>query len=259
MRLFPLLCACCALLVLACTKSTQSIQLPEYAPEAITRLAPAYKGKYITYRLDSIVPILQGRVLATRRYLAKDVWDTLIVDNQGKPAWRIFRFLNDSLGSGPWSASTTYTLSVYNNRLEQLENNLRTIRLQLPLRDGAAWNGNQYLPFAAYGAYNNLLFTEPLKWTYKWQGPLRETWSGRQYDSVWTVEQLNQVFDTLSVANPQYRLYGIGYIADKYAVGVGLVARQLLLLENNPNQQDATTFNPYKTGFGIRMWMVDHN
>lgn len=258
MRLF-LLSALCTCWLFACTKTIEKLQPAEYAPENITRLAPARKGKYITYRLDSIVPIFQGRALQTRRYLAKDVWDTLIVDNNGKPAWRVYRYLNDSLATGPWKAAATYTLSVYDNRLEQVENNLRTVRLQLPLRNGAVWNGNQYLPQTAYGAYNNLFFTEPYKWQYKWNGPVRETWGGKQYDSVWTVEQLNQVFDTTTVPNPQNRLYGIGYIADKYAAGIGLVARQLLLLENNPNQQDATTFNPYKTGFGIRMWMIDHN
>lgn len=243
----------------SCNREKDLVELPAYQPVLLQQLVPMKKGKYMTYRLDSTVTIFQGRALETRRYQLKDVWDTLVADNLGQPAWRVFRYINDSVAAGPWRMHSSYTITAYDNRVEYTENNLRVVRLQLPLQPDATWKGNRYLPQAAYGAYNNLEFADVNNWTFGYTGLASEKIGNTLRDSVWTVVHLDQVTDTLAIANPQNRLYGIGYSADKFAKGLGLVARQFVLLENNPNQVDATTFNPYKTGFAIRMWLIEHN
>lgn len=260
MRLQNLSFLLISLLLLSCKQEKEALERPAgYQPTILNRLMPMQKGKYITYRLDSTVTIFQGRALEIRRYQVKDVWDTLITDNLGQPAWRVFRYINDSLAAGPWRPMTTYTVTPLSDRVETTENNLRVVRLQLPVQPDATWKGNRYLPKAAYGAYNNLGFAEVNEWAFTYNSIRTEKIGNTPLDSVWTVVHLNQVTDTLSISNPQNRLYGIGYSEDKFANGIGLVARQLVLIENNPNQVDATTYNPYKTGFGIRMWMIDHN
>lgn len=231
----------------------------DYAPEKLTALMPLQTGKYITYRLDSIVTIRQGRGLETHSYQIKDVIDSLIGDNLSKPSYRVYRFISDSLGQTPWQPHSTYYITPYTEKIETVESNLRTINLHLPLRIGASWKGSRYLPSGAYGFFNDARFTDVYDWDFSYQSVGTETIGNRTLDSVWTVLQFNNVFDTLSVANPHNRLYGIGYSEEKYAKGIGLVAKQLLMIENNPNQLDSTTYDPYKTGFGIRMWMVDHN
>lgn len=248
-----------AVAVFSCTRELEESHLPEFQSERLTELLPMQPGKYITYRLDSIVPVFQGRALETRRYQVKDVWDSLLTDNLGQPYWRVFRYITDSLASRPWAPQTTYTITPYKDRVEFTENNLRTVSLQLPLRVDASWKGNKYLPDGAYGSFNILSFSDVNTWDFTYTGKTTVTIGSQFIDNVWTVVHFNQVTDTLAVSNPQNRLYGIGYSADQYAPGIGLVARQLLLIENNPNQVDANTYNPYKSGFGIKMWMIDHN
>ncbi len=247
------------LICFSCARDTERNALPEYQPERLQELLPMQRGKYITYRLDSTVPIFQGRALAIRRYQVRDVWDSLITDNLGQPTWRVFRYINDSLASGPWKPLSTYTVTPLADRVEFSEQNLRTVRLQLPLRSGATWKGNRHLPDGAYGWFNYNAFNMIDTWDFGYTTTGTEKIGGRTLNDVWTVEQFNEVTDTLTLSNAQFRLYHIGYSADKYAPGVGLVARQLLLIEHNPKLISPGVFEPYKTGFGVNMWMIDHN
>lgn len=252
-----------SLLLTYCSRETVDFTDPDFQPERLKELMPLQQGKYITYRIDSIIPIRQGRALEIRRYQLKDVVDTLITDNLGRSSYRVFRYLNDSLATGSWRPIGTYFVTRLDQRVEVIENNLRTVKLQLPLRVDHTWKGNRHLPDGAFGAYNDARFSEVSEWNYTYTNVGPERIHNRNFDSVWTVLHFNEVADTISIPaglrSAHHRLYGIGYSQEKYVPRIGLVARQFLMIENQPNQIDATNYDPYKTGFGTRMWMIDHN
>lgn len=251
------------LLLTFCTRETEDFDNPEFSEASMNDLMPLFPGKYITYRVDSILPIRQGRALETRRYQIRDVVDTVITDGMGRPSYRVYRYLNDSIASGSWEPLTTYFVTPLADRIEVTENNLRAVKLRLPLRQGFTWKGNAYLPDGAFGFFNDVRFTEVSEWDFTHEGISWEKIGNRNFDSVYTVLHFNEVADTISIPSgmqsPHHRLYGIGYSEEKFVPRVGMVARQLLMIENNPNQIDATTYDPYRTGFGVRMWMIDHN
>jgi hypothetical protein len=44
-----------------------------------------------------------------------------------------------------------------------------------------------------------------------------------------------------------------------YSKNIGLVYRELTLWEQQPNYTPPNSYDPYKIGFGIKMWMIAHN
>ncbi|HTQ67042.1 MAG TPA: PKD domain-containing protein [Puia sp.] len=102
-------------------------------------------GKYITYRLDSTVFVNFGTQQVINSYLAKDVIDDSITDNLGRPSWRVIRYISDTTGTQPWTPIETYMITATRQDVEVVENNLRFIKLVLPIVDGFSWKGNSYI------------------------------------------------------------------------------------------------------------------
>ncbi|HEX7846064.1 MAG TPA: hypothetical protein VF476_09725, partial [Chitinophagaceae bacterium] len=78
-------------LLFSCSKKTEEIETDQVADFVV--LQP---GKYITYRIDSLVFPNFGRNTEIHKYQQKHVIDALITDNEGRPSYRVYRYLRDS-------------------------------------------------------------------------------------------------------------------------------------------------------------------
>src|SRR5205085_9493747 len=89
-----------------CKKETEKF-------EAVTPsdYLPLQTGKYITYRTDSTLFTSFGTVTTVRSYQEKHIVDALINDNEGRPSYRILRFVRDTAGAGPWQPSGSYFIT----------------------------------------------------------------------------------------------------------------------------------------------------
>ncbi|MCB0777906.1 MAG: hypothetical protein KDB99_16495, partial [Chitinophagaceae bacterium] len=142
-----------------------------FTSEAIESYIPLQQGKYIVFRLDSLVFTNFGRTIETHRYQEMHEVDTLITDNLGRPSYRIFVYQRDSLGTTPWAPVSTYFITPLGNQFEKVENNLRFISMHLPLRDGYSWKGNKYLPTNPYGTLYNFSNDDNMgDWDYYYDG-----------------------------------------------------------------------------------------
>lgn len=254
-----------SLLFSACIKETGAIADGEFQTQRLTELMPLQPGKYITYRLDSLIFTNLGTRSEIRRYAVRYQVDSLIKDNQGVAGYRLFRWLNDSMASGPWQPAGTLFVTPYADRIEMVEDNLRSIALINPVRDDYSWMGNRYMPEDPYG----LGFTNMSQWEFYYGPEQTATIGGRQIEGVREVIQsdkkLNALYDRPIVDT--LIAHNITSIAG-YAKNIGLVYREKTLWENqnmlsvtiNPSTGDTVrSFQPYRTGFGIKMWMIDHN
>ncbi|MCW3073897.1 MAG: hypothetical protein JWP69_966 [Flaviaesturariibacter sp.] len=166
---------------------------------------PTQPGKYIIYRVDSTVFTQQGRVEERHSYQQKDVVDAAITDAQGRPSYRVYRYLRDTAGTGPWKSSGTYFITPTNGTVEVIENNMRVVRLVSPVKQGGAWKGNRYLSTEPYSS--TYLFGNDdniADWNFSYTGTNDVFVSGQKtYKDVLTVEQVNDimVIDTLNVAS----------------------------------------------------------
>jgi len=248
-------------LIFSCNKKVEVVDT-DYQRERLTELImPLEKGKYITYRLDSTVFTNFGRDSEVHSYLVKHQVDTMITDNLERPAYRIYTYLTDTAGTQSWQPNGTYTITVLDDHVEVIEDNLRVIKLVVPVRDGTEWKGNTYLPADPYGSTYNFSNDDNMgDWEFKFDGPLQSsvTMQGQTYNDVYIVTENDE---TDPVTDPSD--YGsVSVSREMYSKNVGLVFRELTLWEQQPNPSGNPpniTYDPFRVGFGIKMWMVDHN
>ncbi len=229
----------------------------EFVTDALSEWVPLAPGKYITYRVDSLVFTNFGRATETHRYQVKHLVDAQITDNLGRPAYRIFRFIRDSSGTEAWQASGTYIITTLEDQLEVTDDNLRVIQLHQPLKSGFSWKGNRHLPDNPFGPIYNFSNDDNMAdWDFYYDGePGSFSYNNKNYSNVMTVEQVDEAFN-VPIANPSSYAARSRAVC-RYSKEIGLVYREFEMWEYQPNPGGAG--GPYKTGFGITLWMIEHN
>src|SRR6185437_8109656 len=96
---------------------------------------PLQTGKYITYNLDSTTYTNFGARPVITHYQVQYYTDSTITDNEGRTAYRIIRYIRDS-SSGTWVADNTFMALNTGNTIQWVENNLRFVKLVLPIEEG---------------------------------------------------------------------------------------------------------------------------
>jgi hypothetical protein len=231
-----------AILLTSCAKQNEILSI---AP--LSDYYPLQVGKYITYNLDSTVYINFGKKDTIKSYQVKDSIDAQITDNLGNPGYRILRFIRKN-ASQNWAPNNTFYAVPKSNSIEYVENNLRFIKLVLPIKQDYTWRGNNYLPSEPYPSYSfaNPTFMED--WDYIYQAVDSPAIIGNiPLTHTLTIFQTDQSFGSLQVAYAE-RSYSI----EKYAKSIGLVYKEFLHWEYQSNN---ATFK----GFGVKLTMIDHN
>jgi len=208
-------------------------------------------GKYITYRLDSLVYTNFGQSQSIISYLAKDVVDGTTTDNLGRPTWRILRYLNDTAANGPWVETLTYFITPTRETIEVIENNFRYQKLKIPITNGFNWKGNSYID--TYSINSNVRYLDDWDYTYDY---VNEPFTP-YHTSIDSTVTVNQRDETLGTPNNPDAYSEHNYAQEVYAKGIGLVYRNFLHWVFQP--RNTSYPNGYTDGFGITLRMVDHN
>ena len=251
-RLNPLLLFFCALVFLSCSKTTENLEI-----EQISDYVPLINGKYITYKVDSTVFTNFGRNTEVHTYQEKNLIDVQIQDGLGRPSFRVYRFLRDELGTEPWRSAGSYFITPLDNTVEVIENNLRFVKLALPLTATNTWKGNRFLPsepYSAFYSFNNDLDIDTWDYTITSTGETIVL-NGQTINNVLTVDAINDVIN-VPVSDPA-AFGSISYQTEKYAKGIGLVFQELIMWEYQPNTSGSG--GGYKIGFGVKRSIIDHN
>jgi hypothetical protein len=242
-----------AILILSCKKESETFQT-----EAISDYYPLVKGKYIDYRLDSTVFTNFGKNTEIHSYRVRHIVDTLLTDNLGRPAYRIYRYIRDSAGVQPWTPMGSYFITPLYDQIEVIEDNLRIIKLHAAIRDGNDWKGNRYLPYNPYDTING--YDDGMTdWEFFYDGdPLPAVQiMGKTYTDVLTVQEDDEAYN-FPITDPRNYVLR-NYSVEKYSKNIGLIYRELILWEQQPRFIPPNSYDPYKIGFAIKMWMIGHN
>ncbi len=231
-----------------------------FTTEPLSDYLPTVVGKYITYRIDSTVFTNFGRNTEIHKYQIKHVIEAQITDNLGQTTYRVFTYQRDSAGTQPWQATSpdSYFITPYSDRIEvKDENNLRFIKLHLPVKNGNSWKGNKYLPHNPYELLYNFSNDDYMEdWDFYFDGASSSfSYRGQNYSDVYSIEEVDE-FINVPIINPN-DYASKNRAVEKYSKNIGLVYREYEMWEYQPNPSGQG--GPYKTGFGIRMWMIDHN
>jgi hypothetical protein len=93
-------------------------------------------------------------------------------------------------------------------------------------------------------------------WEYFYDGqPGSFSYRGNNYANVITVEEIDEAFNVPIVSTSSYAAKTRS--VEKYSKNIGLVYREYEIWEYQPNTGNPA--GPYKTGFGVTMWMIDRN
>jgi hypothetical protein len=237
-----------------------SREVEEFDTELLSDYIPLQTGKYITYRVDSTVFTSFGTIEETHKYQVKHVIDAQIPDNLGRPSYRVFTYisnLNDTIGTPEWLPGKTYFITPLSNQVEVIdENNLRFLKMHLPIREDHSWKGNTYLPYDPYISLYTFSNDDAMAdWDFYFDRfEPSVTYRGQNYSDVYTIEHIDESFN-VPITNPN-AYASLSRSVEQYAKNIGLVFREHTLWEYQPNPGGS---GPYKIGFGIKMWMVDHN
>jgi hypothetical protein len=229
-----------------CNKSA-TVQTPQLT--AYLQLQP---GKYITYRLDSLEFTNFGTVATTTSYQARDIVDTLITDNLGRPSWRVIRYLRDTSGTTPWTEDETYMVTATRTDVEVVENNMRFIKLVLPIVNGYNWPGNSYIDVTS-DTFNVVNYLANWSYTYANLGMPYTTLGGVVANSV----TVNQRDETIGDPSDSTSYSERNYSIEVYGQGIGLIYKNFLHKEFQP--PNGNTPVSYTLGYGITLNMIDHN
>ena len=231
----------------ACNKSTEDFQTA-----ALSDYFPLQTGKYITYNLDSSVVYQNfGASIAVISYQVKYLVDSMITDNLGRPAYRIFRYIRKT-PADPWVPDNTFMAVPTTNSVEFIENNFRYLKMKLPISDGYSWKGNSYID--TYSLNSTVKYLDDWNYTYdSLNYPARI--GALTVDSTLKVAQRDETIGNPSNPN-SYSERNIGI--EKYAKGIGLIYRRFLHLEYQPPVPGHP--GAYAdASYGVTLTMIDHN
>lgn len=230
----------------ACKKKTDTL-----ATATIEDYSPFTVGRYITYRLDSTVTINFGAALQTRSYVVKYVVDAAITDANNRPSYRIIRYMQNPVNL-TWQADATFMATPTEFGLEFVENNLRYIKLRLPISNGYSWNGNTHID--TYSLNSQVKYLADWEYMYDSVG-LPVSVGNFQLDDVIKVDQRDEIIGNPADPNSYSE---INYSMEKYARGIGLVYRRFMHTEYQPPVPGGS--GHYADGtYGVEYTMIDHN
>jgi len=247
-----------SLLAIITTSLFSCNEKEEFVTDSIQDYYPTVVGKYITYRVDSMVFTNFGRNTEIHKYQIKHVIESQFIDNAGRTAYRVFTYIRDTAGLQTWQpAGNTINITPLEYQLEVMENNLRIIKVHAPFTNGFSWKGNRYLPNSPYeSAYNFSNDDNMEDWDYYYDGePASFSYLNMNYTDVLSVEEVDESFNVPITVPTAYAARSRA--VEKYAKSIGPVYREYELWEYQPNTTG--TGGPYKIGFGVTMWMIDHN
>jgi len=242
--------SCFILLLVSCRKENANFTL-----ESVNDYFPLQVGKYITYDLDSTIFTNFNQDLTIKHYQAQYRVDAAVTDNLGRAAFNISRYLRTD-STQPWAIDNVFTAVPTGKSIEFIEDNLRFIKLMMPIEEGFSWKGNSYLPTFPYPTMyqsTGTSFTEDWDYTYdSIDVPLivNSTTIGNTLKVIEVNDSLGD--PTLQPNEYSYKTFSV----EKYAKGIGLIYRELTLWEYQPPY---VVLSPGYTGFGVKMSMIDHN
>ena len=241
-----LLCVLCLFLV-NCTKETETIRV-----ENMRTYYPMIIGKYITYRLDSTVYVNLGTVKAVHSYLIQDRIDSLISDNLGRPSYKIRRTIRSNSDTSKWTNLTSYLITLDQNKIEVIQDNLRFIKLVDPVTNNTSWNGNSYIN--AIGIPNLEYLNN---WKYSYEQVRRPfTVNDISYTETISVKQQN---DTLGIPSDKSQYFEINYSKEVYAKSIGLIFKEFLHEAWQPANVNSPSGYYESNSYGIKLTMINNN
>lgn len=185
---------------------------------------PTTTGSFVIYRVDSV---WYGLTEETYQYQIKEEIADEFVDAVGQPALVLNRYYRLNNGQ-PWTLADVWTSKRTGTTAEKVEENVRYVKLEFPVKENETWNGNAFNSLGAqeYSYTNVAKFADV--------GIL-------QFDNTITIQQKNNV-----------NLVDEEVFYEIYADGIGLVYKQATDLNKQGNQTSGYSVSYQAIAYSIQ-------
>ncbi len=212
---------------------------------------PLKVGKYLIYQVDSITydNINNQTVkIGASRYVKELVADTFR-NALNEQIFRLERY-DKVTASDPWQLRNVWSVSRESEQLVKTEDNFRFIKLVFPVRKGKSWNGNAYFDPTTIIKVADESIEVFKNWNYNYTSIDKpEIINGIQYDSVAVVSQVDD----------QNNLIELRFSKEKYAKNIGLVSKEMKILDTQKISSKEPWENKAEKGFIMFQKLIEHN
>jgi len=169
----------------------------------------------------------------------------------GRKAFRIVRYIR-TLPNGIFTPDNTFVAVNTGTNFELTENNLRYLKLTLPIKNDRTWKGNSAIDVTSIGS--DLQYLSDWDYTYSEVNQPKKVGTFNLANTV-TVKEIDESVNlpVIPAGQPnQTNIASRDYSQEIYAKDIGLVQRDFIHFEYQ------LAFPGY-IGYGVKMVLVDHN
>ncbi len=232
-------------------KSTSEVEPP------LPKLGDAYAGltvgRYIEYQADSVIydpqPLGNIKIDTFRLQIREKIVDTFI-DVQGMKRFRV-EYSERKNATEAWNLKSIKTATIGEQNVERTEGNLRFVVMPLFFNEKTAWTSTVFInPDTEISVADEKITPFSKRWSATVVSfDKAETIGGKAFAQVLTTRAQTPA----SITNEKR------YLLEKYAKGVGLVSRELHILDTQDLDANATWEKRAQRGFILKMTVLTHN
>lgn len=210
---------------------------------------PVDIGRTWTYQVDSVVYSNFSNTQIETTSFIQDEITGMETDAAGATRFLVRRSWRRTLEER-WASTDIWFMSRSENQATQTMENIRTINLIFPPREGVEWDGNSFIReglIVNIGGENIEMFKN---WNYQIGSVTSEVVGVLSFDEVLEVQQAN---DENAIE--------LRFSTEKYAKGVGLIYKEQRILDTQCIEQcDGQSWEEKaQKGFILRQTIIDHN
>lgn len=112
-------------------------------PDIDSSYFPLTEGSYIVYEITEITIDAPSEVYDTVKYECKELIGSPYIDNSGNLYYMLIRYTRDNSGDN-WALSDVWSTQIADNSAQQVEENIRYVKLRFPVHLNKSWDGNVF-------------------------------------------------------------------------------------------------------------------
>lgn len=205
-------------------------------------------GKYWVYQIDStIVDDAGSTILKTTSYVREEI-ESMYINENGVEEYRIERSYSKDL-NGEYIVTDAWKAERNDSYASKTEENLRFIKLIFPIVKDADWSGNHFDELTRIDIAGERI------WVYKDWGNYRIESRGKTIEVKGeTYENVVEVLQSDFESDIERR-----YSKESYAPNVGLVKKEMIILDTQCICPDDSWFDKAEAGFILTQSLVEYN
>ncbi|MEL6922399.1 MAG: hypothetical protein AAFO94_00010 [Bacteroidota bacterium] len=209
---------------------------------------PLQTGNSWTYQVDSTVfdTTGMGRVVTESSSQIREQIVDQFISNEGNEVFRIERSWRRD-DSEAWTTTDVWTAERTENRAFKTEENLRYIKMVFPLSENEVWDGLRFID----KTQKITVAGETLELFKNWQHQLISI-GLREQIGPFTFEEVS----TVSEADSE-NLIELRFAREKYAKAVGLVYKEMRILDTQNINDQLSWEDKAQKGFILRQTLID--